>query len=371
MDFDSLTLDAARTRDGIKWAHAAPDVIPAWVADMDFPTPDAVVDAVTRRLKTDLGYPAWLDIPNCPPLAEAFAERMETRYGWHADPGHVRPYTDVNQALQVLLDVMTSPGDAVATHVPAYDPFLTTITGMGRRLLPIPVAADGTFQLPAEPAPVVLLVNPHNPSGRCFTRAELEAVAGYAERHGSLVIADEIHAELTYAHARHIPFATILPGRTVTLTSASKAFNMGGLRCAVAHLGSKAVRDALGGRPPHVYGAPGVLGVEATIAAWRDGGPWLEEVLTVLDRNRRMVAGRLPSRIGHRTPEATYLAWLDVGVPDAAGFLLREARVKLNPGPMYGGADTCVRLNFATSAPILEEILTRIGAAMERRPTAA
>ncbi|MBP2706640.1 aminotransferase class I/II-fold pyridoxal phosphate-dependent enzyme [Microbispora sp. RL4-1S] len=333
---------------------------------MDFPLPEAVVEAVARRVATDLGYPAWDDDATCPPLAEAFAARMEARYGWPADPAHVRAFTDVNQALQVLLDVTTSAGDAVATHVPAYDPFLATIAGMGRRLLPIPVAADGSFALPAEPAAVLLLVNPHNPTGRSYTRAELESLAHYAERHGSLVIADEIHADLTYAPARHIPFATILPERTVTLTSASKAFNLGGLRCAVAHLGARPVREALAARPAHIYGAPGVLAVDATIAAWRHGDPWLAEVMRVLDRNRRLVAGRLPSGAGHRTPDATYLAWIDFGVPDAAGFLLREARVLLSPGPRYGGAGTFARLNFATSAPILEEILARIGAAINR-----
>ncbi|MEV5739307.1 aminotransferase class I/II-fold pyridoxal phosphate-dependent enzyme [Microbispora rosea] len=363
MKLDSLSLDAARRRDGIKWARAASGVIPAWVADMDFPVPEAVTEAIARRAATDLGYPAWLEEPTAGPLAEAFAERMETRYGWRADPAHVRSYTDLNQALQVLLHVMTDPGDAVALHVPAYDPFLTTITAMNRRLVPMPLTADGRFEVPGEPVRVLLLVNPQNPSGRSFTREELEAVAAYADRHGTLVISDEIHADLTYAPARHIPFATILPERTVTLTSASKAFNMGGLHCSVAHIGAKDARDALGRQPAHIYGAPSVLGVEATVAAWRHGDAWLEEVLAILDRNRRRIAERLPS-VGYRIPEATYLAWLDFGVPGAAHFLEREARVKLNPGPNYGGGDTFARLNFATSAAILEEILSRIAAAL-------
>ncbi|KAA9381072.1 aminotransferase class I/II-fold pyridoxal phosphate-dependent enzyme [Microbispora cellulosiformans] len=332
---------------------------------MDFPVPEAVREAVARRAATDLGYPAWLDQPTAGLLAEAFAERMEARYGWRADPAHVRSYTDINQALQVLLHLMTEPGDAVALHVPAYDPFLVTVTGMGRRLVPMPLTAEGRFEVPAEPVRVLLLVNPQNPSGRSFTREELEGLAAYADRHGTLVIADEIHADLTYAPARHIPFATILPERTVTLTSASKAFNMGGLRCSVAHLGARDVRDALGRQPAHLYGAPSVLGVEATVAAWRHGHTWLEEVLAILDRNRRLVAERLPAGVGYRLPEATYLAWLDFGIPDAASFVEREARVRLNPGPNYGGGDTFARLNFATSAPILEEILARIAAALK------
>ena len=132
----------------------------------------------------------------------------------------------------------------------------------------------------------------------------------------------------------------------------------------MAHVGAKDVRDALGRQPAHIYGAPSVLGVDATVAAWRHGDAWLEEVLAILDRNRRLIAERLPS-VGYRMPEATYLAWLDFGVPDAAAFLEREARVRLNPGPNYGGGDTFARLNFATSAEILEEILARIAAALK------
>ncbi|GAA4567733.1 MalY/PatB family protein [Planotetraspora kaengkrachanensis] len=363
-DLDSLSLDDARARDGIKWAATAPGVIPAWVADMDFPVPDEVREAVLRRAGRDLGYPTWVDDASVPPLAEAFAERMADRYGWRLDPGQVRSFTDIAQALQVVLRLTTRPGDAVAMHVPAYDPFFGTLRAMGLRLLPIPIGPDGRFEMPDEPARVVLLVNPQNPTGRSFTRAELTDVAEYAERHEALVISDEIHAELVHAPAVHIPFATILPERTVTLTSASKAFNMGGLHCSVAHIGAPAVRDALAAEPPNIYGSPSVLGVDATIAAWRHGNAWQAEVLAILDRNRELIAKRLPPRVGYRIPEATYLAWLDFGITDAAAFVGREAQVRLNPGPIYGGPDTHARLNFATSAPILEEMLSRITRAL-------
>jgi cysteine-S-conjugate beta-lyase len=359
-DLDSLSLDTARTHDGTKWATTPPGVIPAWVADMDFPVPDAVREAVIRRVETDLGYPTWVDEPNAGPLAEAFAERMEAMYGFRIDPGQVRSFTDIAQALQVILRLTTRPGDTVAMHMPAYHPFLDTIRDMRLRLLPIPIAPDGRFEMPDEPAPVLILVNPQNPSGRSFTRTELTAIAEYAERHDVLVVSDEIHAELVYAPAVHIPFGTIRPERTVTLTSASKAFNMGGLRCSVAHLGATAVRDAIAKEPPHIYGAAHTFGVDATIAAWRHGGAWQAEVMALLDRNRKLVADRLPSQVGYRVPEATYLAWLDFGIADAAAHIEREARVRLSPGPLYGGGDSWARLNFATSAPILEEMLARI-----------
>jgi cystathionine beta-lyase len=354
------------THDGFKWASAGPGVIPAWIADMDLDTAPEVVEALRRRAGGDLGYPTWLTDPQCGPLAEAFAERMEGRYGWIADPSLVRSFNDLNQAVQVLLHVWTKPGDGVAVHTPAYHPFLTTLEAMERPLHAIRLEPDGDswrFEVPDLSAcRVLLLVNPHNPTGRSFTARELNELAEQAERHDLMVIADEIHADLTYEPHRHIPFATILPERTVTLTSATKAFNLGGIRCSVAHLGHPGVRAALKARPPFLYGSANVLGVEATVAAWRHGDAWLEETRALLDRNRHLIASRLPGRFGYRVPEATFLAWLHVGEPGMAELIEREAKVLLSDGAGFGpgGADY-VRLNFATTEPILTEILTRLG----------
>ncbi|MFB4287633.1 MalY/PatB family protein [Nonomuraea sp. ATR24] len=358
--------DFKASNDGLKWAKAAPGVIPAWVADMDFRTAPAVREALRRRADGDLGYPVWLDSPQCEPLAEAFAERMAARFGWAADAGSVRTYSDLNQALQVLLHVCTERGDAVALHTPAYHPFLGTLESMGRPLRPVPMVADGDswrFEVPdLAGCRVLLLVNPHNPTGRVFTRAELEELAEHAERHDLLVISDEIHADLVYEPHRHIPFATILPNRTVTLTSATKAFNLGGIRCSVAHVGAPAARKALDAQPEFVFGSPSVFGVEATVAAWRHGDAWLEETRALLDHNRHLIASGLPEGVTYRVPEATYLAWLGYGRPGMAEVLEREARVLLSDGAAFGpGGETFVRLNFATGRPVLEEILRRIG----------
>ncbi|MFG1705970.1 MalY/PatB family protein [Nonomuraea sp. M3C6] len=340
-------------------------MIPAWVADMDLPTAPEVVEALRRRAQGDLGYPAWMIEPNAGPLAEAFAERMTNRYGWPADPSLVRSYCDLNQALQVLLQIWTRPGDGVAVHTPAYHPFLTTLDVMERPLRPIQLEPDGDswrFEVPdLSGCRVLLLVNPHNPTGRVFTRAELTELAEHAERHDLLVIADEIHADLAYEPHRHIPFATILPERTVTITSATKAFNLGGIRCSVAHFGHPGVLEALKAQPPFLYGSANLFGVEATVAAWRHGDAWLQETLAVLDRNRRTIAERLPGRFGYRLPEATYLAWLHADRPGMAEVIEREARVRLNDGAAFGpGGEHYVRLNFATTEPILTEILDRL-----------
>lgn len=340
-------------------------MIPAWVADMDLPTAPEVTEALRRRADGDLGYPAWLLDPNAGPLAEAFAERMSSRYGWRPDPALVRSFNDLNQALQVLLQVWTKPGDGVAVHTPAYHPFLTTLDIMERPLHPILLEPDGDtwhFEVPdLSGCRVLLLVNPHNPTGRVFTRAELTELAEHAERHDLLVIADEIHADLVYEPHRHIPFATILPERTVTLTSATKAFNLGGIRCSVAHFGHEGARKALEEQPPFVYGSANVFGVEATVAAWRHGDAWLAETVAMLDRHRHTIAARLPAGFGYRVPEATYLAWLDVGRPGMAEVFEREARVRLNDGADFGpGGEHYVRLNFATTEAILTEILDRL-----------
>lgn len=353
--------------DGIKWAKAQPGVIPAWVADMDMRTAPEVVEALRRRAEGDLGYPVWLESHTGGPLAEAFAERMAARYGWEPDPGWVRSYSDINQALQVLLHVWTAPGDGVALHTPAYHPFLGTLANMERPLTAIRMVPDGDSWRAEIPdlsgCKVLLLVNPQNPTGRVFTRAELEELAELAERHDLLVISDEIHADLTYEPNQHIPFATLLPERTVTLTSATKAFNLGGIRCSVAHLGSAELRKAMDEQPPFLFGSPGVFGVEATVAAWRHGDAWLADTVALLDRNRRAIAERLPDGVTYRMPQATYLAWLDYGRPRMAEVLEREAKVMLADGAIFGpGGETYVRLNFATTEAVLDEILRRLAA---------
>ncbi|MFC4006435.1 MalY/PatB family protein [Nonomuraea purpurea] len=353
------------THDGLKWTDVEPGVIPAWIADMDLPTAPEVIETLRRRAAGDLGYPSWLTDPNAGPLAEAFAERMAARYGWQADPSLVRSFNDLNQALQVLLQVWTRQGDAVAVHTPAYPPFLTTLETMGRPPRPIRFEPDGTswrFETPdLSGCRVLLLVNPHNPTGRVFTRDELTHLAEQAERHDLLVIADEIHADLTFEPHRHIPFATILPERTVTITSATKAFNLGGIRCSVAHLGHRGMREALSAQPPFLYGSANLFGVEATVAAWRHGDAWLEDTRALLDRNRRTIARLLPEPFTYRLPEATYLAWLGVGRPGMAEVIEREARVRLTDGAGFGpGGAGHVRLNFATTEPVLAEILKRL-----------
>ncbi|MEV5176564.1 aminotransferase class I/II-fold pyridoxal phosphate-dependent enzyme [Streptomyces flaveolus] len=384
--FDDLGLDWLRARGSVKWHRPERDVLPAWVADMDFPTPPPVVAALRAAVDgRDLGYPDW---PDGSPLRTAFAKRMAERFGWAASGHRVREQTDLIQCLQLVLHLATSDGDAVAVQTPNYPPFLATLRTMNRRIVPVPMRDGGDgwrMDIAALDTAVkrsgckaLVLVNPHNPTGRVLTRDELDEIAAVARRHDLLVISDEIHAELTYAPHRHIPFASLSDDaarRTVTLTSATKAFNLAAIRCAVTHYGPDrllALRDA---QPPDLYGTVSPLGVVATLAAWEHGDAWQRDLLTVLDRNRRRVhevlRDRLP-QVRHHLPEATYLAWLDtrpLGLAEPpVEKVLRDGRVLLDGGSPFGPeADEFLRVNFATSQQVLDEILARVTAALGGR----
>lgn len=377
---DALELDELRTRPGAKW-HRHPDRLAAWVADMDFRPPPAVLDRLRAVVdRGDVGYPDWLPYGTSP-LREVFVDRMVDRFDWRIGIDRVHELNDVIQGVRVAIHHLTAPGDGVALHVPAYPPFLSTIESSGRRLVEIPAldTPDGWAfdhdeldeRLEREGAAVLLLCHPHNPTGHVFTEPELRRLAAIAERHDLVVISDEIHAELVHAPARHVPLAALGPdveARTVTITSASKAFNLAGLRWAVLHAGSDRLHQALRALPDHYLGAPNLMAVEATLAAWDDGDEWQRAVLARLDANRHLLgdllAGQLPA-IGYHVPDATYLAWLDcrgLGVDDPAAAFRRRG-VELSPGPTFGrqGAGF-VRLNFATSSRLLGRLVAAMAA---------
>jgi cystathionine beta-lyase len=383
--FDDLDLDRLSRRTGVKWARAtAAGVLPAWVADMDFPVAPAIRDALTELAAGgDLGYPNW---PDGTPLRAEFANRMYARYGWRPDAAAVREQTDLIQALQLALRLATVPGDAVAIQTPNYPPFLATLRTMGLRTVELPFRDTPTgwvwdldeveHTLRRTRPRVLVLVNPHNPTGRVHTRPELERLAGLADDLDLYVVSDEIHAELTYAPHRHIPFASVsaqAAARTVTITSAGKAFNVAGLRCAVAHYGPTELLARRDAEPPDLYGVVSVPAVAATLAAWRHGGHWQDTLMGVLDRNRhrvhRVLAERVPAA-RHHEPEATYLAWVDVSgtrIDDPLSTILRTGRVMVDGGAPFGrGGERFIRINFATSAPILDEILDRISTTLDR-----
>ena len=383
-DFSIPFLRARRTN---KWHKFADDVLPAWVADMDFGVAPPIAEALDRLARNqEYGYAA-----RDGQLQAAFARRMRNRFGWTVDPADAHPVGDLVQASFSSVMAFSEPGDAVVLQLPSYPPFMAAINDTGRRLIANHMRDDGArWQLdlaaydaaPDPRARVLIFCHPQNPTGRAFSRAELEAVASFATRHDLIVVSDEIHADIVYPGNEHIPFASLsaeTAARTITITSATKSFNIPSLRCAVMHFGTPELKQRFFARiPARLLGSPGVTGVDATIAAWDEGQPWFEEIMAQLRANRDWLAGELAAAlpgVTMRLPEATYLAWLDCSaleLPGSAGqFFLDRARVGLNFGETFGARyEGFARLNFASPAPVLKEVVGRMAEAIRqaRRP---
>ncbi len=382
MVIDQLHEARLRLRRGQKWSLYAADILPAWVADMDFEVAEPIRAALAERVaNSDFGYPV---APQRTDLPALFAARVQARFDWHIDPAQVVILSDVVQGLYLSLETLSAPGDGVLIQTPIYPPFLHAAAETGRRavLCPLVVGAEryeidfDALQTSIDSGTrVLMLCNPHNPSGRAFSRVELEQLAALACRHDLLVVSDEIHAELVLGDNKHIPIAALgaeIAARTVTLMSASKAFNIAGLCMAFAHFGAPALRERFQRVPAHSRGGTNTLAIAAVQAAWNAGQPWLDEVLNYLRGNRDHVAAHCRAywpQVKHFPPEATYLAWLDMralalpGIPQE--FFLQRARVALSDGRAFGqDGGGFVRLNFATSRGILDAVLARMDAAL-------
>jgi len=387
VDLDDLSLEQLRNRVSEKWnTYQGEDLIACWVAEMDFPIAAPIRASLTRALSTDdLGYAIGLRETG---LADTFAERMTRRFDWQIDADRCEILSEVVQGLYIALDAYSEPGDGAIVQTPIYPPFLQSVEECGRRLVENRLV-DGTrgFEIDFDALArscddrtrLLMLCHPHNPTGRVFTRGELERLAEFVLENDLVVVSDEIHSDLVFDHRDFIPFGSLSPEvgkRTVTLNSASKAFNIPGLRTAVAHFGSADLQNRFNGCiPRHARGGIGLLGIQATLAAWRHSAPWLDRVRQHLQDNRDRACSFLERRcpgIRAPRPEATYLLWLDctdLDLPQRpAHYFLEHAKVVLSDGLAFGpGLERCARLNLATSGPILQEILDRIANAVDRR----
>lgn len=385
MNLDQLDSARLRQRSGEKWSHYPADVLPAWVADMDFDIADPIRAAVEQRVAmSDCGYPVAASASG---LLEIFCERVGRRFDWRIEPDQVELFSDVVQAIYFGLLGLADKGDGIVIQTPIYPPFLGSTNATGRRpvLAPLHFGERG-FEIDFDRlrdsidnrTKILLLCNPHNPSGRCFSRAELEQLAELALRFDLAIIADEIHADLVYAPQRHIPIASLSPEvaeRTVTLMSASKAFNIAGICLAFAVYGGDRVRSAMATLPAHVRGGVSALSLAAVGAAFSKGQPWLDEVLAYLQNNRDYLAAYARQHwpeVRHVAPEATYLAWFDFSACELPGgpyrYFLDAAKVALGDGARFGDpGHGCARINFATSRPILEQITARMTGALNDR----
>ena len=369
-----LTLDDLRRRRSAKWREYPDDVLPLWLAEMDTPLAPPIRQALAEAVEMgDTGYAAPGD------LRAAFSEFARSRFGWAVDPAWVTVIPDVMTGVGALLDLVTAPGDGVVITTPVYPPFFARLSMAGRRIVEAPLAwsysagysldLDRLATAFAEPSVTAcLLSNPHNPTGLVFSRAELLGITSLAERHGVRLLADEIHAPLVYPGAVHTPLLALAPSseaaaRACALFSASKAWNLPGLKAALLVAGPAAELDI----SRELLWGTGLLGVIASSVAFSAGGPWLDSLLAGLDANRMLLASLLASslpEVGYRPPASTYLAWLDcrtLGLgDDPAAVLLERGRLALSSGPAFGApGNGFVRLNFATSPSILREAVAR------------
>ncbi len=383
-DFNAISLEALRRRRGTKWTRYPPDVLPAWVADMDFDMAEPIRAGLAGMMEAnDLGYAPKLPASGLPEAFAAFAARRFP--GWEVAPERMIAIADIVQGIHIAIEAYTRPGDGVCTLTPVYPPFLQTVAETGRRLdFCTMVRGEGRYEIDFDAlraaiddrTRLLLLCTPHNPLGRVFERDELEALAELAIERDLVVVADEIHADIVYPGFRHIPFASLGPeveARTVTMTSATKSFNIAGLRCAVVIFGSDRLAERFNAWPERIRGAVSSFGMEATRIAWTECDEWLDALLAHLEGNRdflhAFVAERLP---GMRMvlPAATYLGWLDCreyGLePDPYRWFLDRARVGFNDGRDFGdGGEGHVRINFATSRAILTQVLERMEEALQ------
>jgi cystathionine beta-lyase len=379
---DQITMDELRRLGSLKWTRGGPDVIGAFVAEMDFGAAPAIEQALRDVIaRSDFGY---LSDHAVAEMAEACAAWQRESYGWTVDPAMIRPLPDVVKGLETAIALFSRPGSPVILPTPAYMPFLVVPPWLGRQIIQVPMATDkGRFVLDLDGIDaafkqgghLLILCNPCNPVGRVYTKDELANVAEVVDRNGGRVFADEIHAPLIYPGGTHVPYASVAEqaaAHSVTATAASKGWNLPGLKCAQLILTSDA-DAAIWAEHGHMYehGAS-TPGVWATTAAYRGGRAWLADVVSYLDGSRKLLAewlaGQLPA-VRYQPPEGTYLAWLDcrdLALDDSpAEFFLAKARVLLTDGAACGGAgDGHVRLNFATPRPILAEIVRRMAEAV-------
>jgi cystathionine beta-lyase len=380
-DFDRV-IDR-RSTNSSKWRRYPADVLPLWVADMDFPSPEPVVRALRERVDHGVyGYGF-----EGPEFAEVFVDRVQKRYGWKISPEALVLIPGVIPGFNVACHTLTQPGDGLLMQLPVYPPIhrCPGNHGLTRDEVPLGREPDGRYgvDLDAFRAAIhartraFLLCNPHNPVGRVFTREELAGMARICLERDLPIIADEIHCDLLYPGPRHVPIASLDPEverRTITLMAPSKTFNLAGLKFSVAVIPNATLRERfMAARGDYVQASVNILGYTAALAAYRDGQPWLDELLRYLEANRDYLADyvrrHLPG-VAMARPEGTYLAWIDCRRAGAAAvdpytFFLERAKVALNDGALFGrGGQGFVRLNFGSPRSLLTEGLERMRRAL-------
>lgn len=382
MQYNFDQINDRRSSDSVKWNHFASDVLPMWVADMDFVSPQPVIEAMEKRVREGIfGYPYE---PRS--LKEAIVDWLATRFQWKIEPDDIVSVPGVVVGFNLVGHALVKVGEGILYQPPVYMPFLTTARNVGAidQTANLMQKADGSYTFdPSEFEATIdehtrmfLLCSPHNPVGRVWERSELETMADACLRHGLTICSDEIHADLVFSDAKHIPIATLHPEaarNTVTLMAPSKTFNIPGLSYSFAVIQDANLRKKIQAGRRGVVGEPNLMGYVAAEAAYRNGAEWLDQVVAYLQANRdflvRWIRTELP-QLKISVPQGTYLAWVDCGEAGITGsaseFFMKHGRLGLTNGAAFGpGGESFVRLNFACPRANLVEGLQRMKHALE------
>lgn len=367
-------LSVLRARTSEKWTAFPPEVLPLFVAEMDYPLAPVVARAIIDRVTaSDTGY-----VASPGPLAPAFADYAHRTWGWHVDPAAVRTATDVSVAIVEALRVVISPGDAVVITPPVYPPFFDLLPEAGGVVTEVPLLdnrldLEGLERAFTAGAKAFLLCNPHNPVGLVHTAEELRHVASLADRYGVIVVSDEIHGPLTHAGVTFTPYLSVSDtarDHGIAVTSASKAWNLAGVKCALLVTGGGRMQHLIATLPEEVGFRTSLLGLHASVAAFEHGSEWLAGAVAAVEESsallQSLLAEHLPL-VGYTPPSASYLAWLDFRATDWGddpSLRALEGGVALNPGPTFGEPGIgFARLNLACGPDVLSEAIERLSQA--------
>jgi cystathionine beta-lyase len=384
-EFDHLP--DRRNSDSNKWNEYAPDVLPMWVADMDFRAPPPVLEALHRRIEHGIFGYGYRDSE----AAEVICARLREQYAWDVEPQELLYTPGLGSALNLVCRAIGEPDDQVLVQTPIYPPFLHAPKNQDRELVTqqLHLSRDGNrlrydMDLNAlersmgKRTKLLMLCNPHNPVGLMSEPQELQRLFEICARHDLVICSDEIHCDLVLDHRQHHPMAALAPEishRCITLMAPSKTYNLAGLYFGFAIVQDPSLKRRLEKAGRGILPHTNVMGPQATIAAYRHGEPWLQSLLDYLRANLDFAlefCDRYLPEIGVTVPSATYLLWMDcrgLGLePDPFTFFLQEARVAFNDGRTFGpGGEGFVRLNFGCPRATLEEGLERMRAALAKR----
>ena len=372
----ALTLAELRKRKSVKWRHFPSDVLPLPVAEMDFPTAPKIKAALTDMVeRSDTGY-----LGPFPELFDAFANFSAKRWGWQVDTKQMRIATDVGVGIVEIMRTLIKPGEKVMLNSPVYENIWRWVSEVHATTVDTPLSEDNlSYKLDLAAiekeyqngVKVHILCHPHNPVGVIFSKAQLSDLADLAKKYQVVILSDEIHAPLSYDAKTYTPFLNVSQNAKevgITITSASKSFNLAGLKCALIITDSIKLQERINVMPPAVTWRASLFGAVASTAAYAESVDWLDGVLITLDQNRKLVEKLIATKapaIKYRIPDFGYLAWLDLSAlalgEDPAAVILEKGKLAVNGGVLYGPKHkSFVRLNFGTSPEIITEAFDRL-----------